>query len=176
MTPVRRPTARSFARPSTAGIVSVALLALQALAGCGFHLQGRTPLPAPLTVPFIEAANEQSDFVQDLRKALLASGARLASGPEGATATVHILRDEVSQSVLSVSANNVPREYEITYSVRFAVEADGRQLLEPRDVALSRDYSFDEQLLLAKTREEELLREALARDLVGIVMRQLSSL
>lgn len=176
MTPVSRRTSRPPARAPRIVPVLPALPALVLLAGCGFHLQGRTPLPAPLTVPFIEAANEQSDFVQDLRKALLASGARLASRPEGATATVHILRDEVSQSVLSVSANNIPREYEITYSVRFAVEAGGRQLLEPRDVALSRDYSFDEQLLLAKTREEELLREALARDLVGIVMRQLSSL
>lgn len=144
--------------------------------GCGFRLQGRASLPAPLAVTFIETDNEQSDFVQDLRKALLASGARLASRSSEASAVVRILRDQVSQSVLSVSATNIPREYELTYSVRFAVEAGGRQLLEPRDVALSRDYSFDEQLLLAKTREEEIMRRALARDLAGIVMRQLSSL
>lgn len=114
--------------------------------------------------------------MQDLRKALLASGARLVREPSAATAKLRILRDEVSRTVLSVSATNIPREYELTYAVRFSVEAGGRELLAPRDVSLSRDYSFDEQQMLAKTREEELLREALARDLVGIVMRQLASL
>jgi outer membrane lipopolysaccharide assembly protein LptE/RlpB len=43
-------------------------------------------------------------------------------------------------------------------------------------VSLSRDFSFDERVLLAKEREEAILREALASDLVGIVMRRLSSL
>lgn len=157
-------------------ILPALLLVLSAFAGCGFHLQGRTPLPAPLAVTFIEAGNGQSDFVQDLRKALLASGARLVREPSAATAKLRILRDEVSRTVLSVSATNIPREYELTYAVRFSVEAGGRELLAPRDVSLSRDYSFDEQQMLAKTREEELLREALARDLVGIVMRQLASL
>lgn len=151
--------------------------AILALGGCGFHLQGRTVLPAPLAVTLVEAEDEQSEFVQDLRRALLASGARLTSRSQDATAVVRVLQDQVSQSVLSVSARNIPREYQITHTVRFAVQAaGGRELLPPQDVALSRDYSFDERLLLAKEREEEILREALVRDLVGIVMRQLASL
>lgn len=156
-------------------LLGVALLAA-ALGACGFRLQGRTPLPAPLAVAHIEAEDRQSQFVQDLRAALLASGARLTARPEEATAIVRVLHDEISRSVLSVSARNIPREYELTYRVRIAVRADGRELLAPQELAVSRDYSFDESALLAKEREEEILREALARDLVGIVMRRLSSL
>lgn len=155
----------------------LALAAAVALGGCGFHLQGRTVLPASLAVTHIDTQDEQSDFVQDLRRALLASGARLTSRSQEATAVVRVLQDQVSQSVLSVSARNIPREYQITHTVRFTVQAaGGRELLPPQDVTLSRDYSFDERLLLAKEREEEILREALARDLAGIVMRQLGSL
>jgi len=152
----------------------VVLLAL--LNACGFQLQGRTPLPEPLKVTFVQAEDRQSDFVQGLRKALIASGAQLAKSSDAASGTVRIVKDEVKREVLSVSARNTPREYEVTYTVRFSVSAGGKELLPEQEVALSRDYSFDETTLLAKEHEEALLREALAKDLVGIVMRRLSSL
>jgi len=154
----------------------LALLTLLTLPGCGFHLQGRTPLPAPLKVTFVQARDRQSDFVQGLRKALSASGARLVTDSEQATATVRVVQDEVKKGVLSVSARNTPREYAVTYTVRFAVEAGGKDLLPEQEVSLSRDYSFDERELLAKENEETILREALAQDLVSIVMRRLASL
>jgi len=146
------------------------------LSACGFQLQGRTPLPKPLAVTFVQAENQQSDFVQGLRKALLTSGARLARSNDAASGTVRVVKDEVKRSVLSVSARNTPREYEVTYTVRFSVSAGDKELLPEQEVALSRDYSFDETALLAKEHEEAILREALARDLVGIVMRRLASL
>ena len=43
------------------------------LASCGFHLQGRQPLPAQFAHTYVDTKDEQTDFVQDLRKALLAS-------------------------------------------------------------------------------------------------------
>ena len=87
-------------------VVVVALLA-----GCGFRLQGRLPLPASLAVTYIEADDAQSDFVQDLRRALLASGARLTAVRSEATAVVRVQRDEFLERVVSVSGRNVPREY-----------------------------------------------------------------
>ena len=50
---------------------------LLTLVSCGFHLQGRTPLPDAFAYTFIDTKDEQTDFVQDLRKALLASGAKV---------------------------------------------------------------------------------------------------
>jgi LPS-assembly lipoprotein len=152
------------------------MLAALAVTGCGFQLQGRAPLPEVLKIAFVQAEDRQSDFVQGLRKALLTSGARLVQSSEAASGTVRIVKDEVKRDVLSVSARNTPREYEVTYTVRFSVSAGSTELLPEQEVSLSRDYSFDERALLAKEHEEAILREALARDLVGIVMRRLSSL
>lgn len=146
------------------------------LASCGFHLQGRTPLPPLLERAYVQADDRQSDFVQGLRKALLASGAQLADRPEDASAVVQILTDQVTERVLSVSASNLPREYELTHTVRFAVLQSGEELLPVQEVEATRDMTFDERTLLAKEREQAILREALARDLVGMVMRRLSSL
>jgi LPS-assembly lipoprotein len=157
----------------TAALTSAGVLLLSA---CGFRLQGRTPLPAPLAVSYVIAPDKQSDFVQGLRKALIQSGGKLAIRSEEASGTVRIRTDNVSRKVLSVSANNIPREYELTYTVEFSVDAKDKELLPTQKVSVTRDYSFNERTLLAKENEEAVLREGMARDLVSIVMRRLSSL
>jgi LPS-assembly lipoprotein len=173
-------------RASTAAVLAAALcrhavaafVLMTALlaAGCGFRLQGRTPLPAPLARAYVIAPNEQTDFVQGLRKALITSGGTLVEDSTHATGTVRILTDDVTSKILSVSANNIPREYELTYTVEFSVTANGGELLPSQKVSVTRDYSFNERTLLAKDNEESILREGMARDLVSIVMRRLSSL
>jgi LPS-assembly lipoprotein len=146
------------------------------LAGCGFRLQGHTPLPAQFKVAYVEAHDRQSDFVQGLRNALLVNGAILTEDTTAATATVHVLDDRHTQRTLSVSPDNLPREYELIYTVRFSVTAGDKELLAPQELSTSREYSFDVSQLLAKQNEEAILQAALAHDLVDVVMRRLSSL
>ena len=125
---------------------------------------------------YIDTKDEQTDFVQDLRKALIASGVNVirTQGSSGATINVH--DDELTERMLSVSARNIPTEYELTYKVEFSVSSGGKTLIEHEEISATRDISFDETQLLAKEREQEILREALARDLVALVMRRLASL
>jgi len=153
-----------------------AVLLVAALSGCGFHLQGRQPMPESFAYTFIDTQDEQTDFVQDLRKALIASGAKVirTQGSSGATVSVH--DDELTEKILSVSARNIPTEYELTYRVKFSVTANGKTLIDNEEISATRDLSFEESQLLAKEREQEILREALARDLVALVMRRLASL
>jgi LPS-assembly lipoprotein len=146
------------------------------VAGCGFHLQGRQPMPEAFAYTFIDTTDEQTDFVQDLRKALIASGSKVirTQGSSGATVSVH--EDELTERILSVSARNIPTEYELTYRVKFSVTANGKTLIDDEEISATRDLSFEESQLLAKEREQEILREALARDLVALVMRRLAAL
>jgi len=154
---------------------TVPILALL-LASCGFHLQGRQPLPAQFAYTYVDTKDEQTDFVQDLRKALIASKVNVirTKGSAGATITVH--DDELTERILSVSARNIPTEYELTYRVKFSVVAEGKTLIDNEEISATRDISFDEAQLLAKEREQEILRAALARDLVALVMRRIAAL
>ncbi|HLA73188.1 MAG TPA: LPS assembly lipoprotein LptE [Steroidobacteraceae bacterium] len=156
--------------------VLAGLLVAATLAGCGFHLQGRQPMPEAFAYTFIDTKDEQTDFVQDLRKALIASGSKVipTRGSSGATVSVH--EDELTERILSVSARNIPTEYELTYRVKFSVTAGGKTLIDQEEITATRDLSFEESQLLAKEREQEILREALARDLVALVMRRMASL
>lgn len=149
---------------------------LVVLSGCGFHLQGRLPLPESIRTLHVEAVDEQSDFTQALRASLASSGAHLVEMSGPTAATLQISTDRITERVLTVSARNLPTDYELTYEVVVGVRGAGRELMAPETVSLSRIYSFDETKLLAKDREKEILLDALARDMAGVVMRRLSSL
>ena len=169
---MRAPAIRSGWR----GAVRALLLAhLLMIAACGFHLRGRADLPRSLAAVRLDAGDEQSDFYTSLRAALNASGSRLdAAGSDAAT--IRILEDSSSERVLTVSARNTPTAFVLVYQVKVAVEYQGRELLAPEAHTLTREYSFDESALLAKNRERDTLRQALADDLVTVVMHRLAAL
>lgn len=152
---------------------ALAVLAL-ALSACGFHLQGRETLPASLAAVRIEAVDPQSDFNLGLRAALRRSGTALVE--DGNPAVVRILADGSTEKVLTVSSFNIPTAYQLDYTIRISVSAGDRELMPPETHTLSREYTFNEKALLAKERERELLAEALADDLVTLVMRRLANL
>lgn len=147
-----------------------------ALGACGWRLQGTSKLPEVMTVTYVDTDDRYSEFNRALRESLRVSGVRLASNPGEATATVRILHDESGQRVLSVSARNTPEEFEVFYVIEYSVSGRDGELIAPQKLELTRDYSYDETAVLAKQREQVVLREALARDLAGLVVRRLASL
>jgi LPS-assembly lipoprotein len=147
-----------------------------ALSACGFRLAGSDPLPAVMARPFLSLKDPYTDFSREFEHQLKSSGAALQLAREGATAIVEVTKDLVEQRTLAVSAKNIPTEYELTYTVTFNVRAASKELLAPQTISLSKDFSFDETLQLAKEHEADILRRQMARDLVSIAMRRLTSL
>jgi LPS-assembly lipoprotein len=152
------------------------LLAAGLLAGCGFRLQGAASLPPVLASAYVDPSDSQSDFYLGLRSALRGAGTTLAPQGGESVATIRILADGASERVLTVSAGNIPTAYTLSYTVRIAVSAGGRELIAPEDHTMAREYSFDRTALLSKEREREALTAALADELVTQVMRRLASL
>jgi LPS-assembly lipoprotein len=162
-------------------------LVLLAASGCGFRLQGETSLPPVLAALRVQTADSQTDFAQALERALQRAGVGIVQGggggtvqggataPTGEAAVLRIERDELLERVASVSARNVPREYELTYVVRYSLSLGGQTRIDAEEVSVSRDFTFDETAALAKDRERDLLREALARELSGVVLARLAS-
>ena len=152
------------------------------LSACGWRLQGTTRLSGVMAVTYVETEDRYTDFNRALRDSLRASGVQLAGTPAEATAIVRIIRDDSGQRVLSVSARNTPEEYEVYYRIEYSVagldqeRSASAELIAPQRLELTRDYSYDVTAVLAKQREEAILREAMARDLAGLVVRRLASL
>jgi outer membrane lipopolysaccharide assembly protein LptE/RlpB len=75
-----------------------------------------------------------------------------------------------------VDARNIPTDFELEYEVALEVRTAGKTLMAEEPFSLTRIYSFNERKLLAKEREKDVLRSALARDLASVVTRRLSAL
>jgi LPS-assembly lipoprotein len=146
------------------------------LAGCGFHLKGALALPKDVSSVFVATSDELSPFAVELHRALRASGASEAPSVEAADAVIRVAQDRTGQRVLSVNSRNTPQEYQVYYVVGYSIDRGGKQAVPPQETELSRAYSFSESDLLAKNREEAILREAIARDLADLVLRRLASL
>ena len=149
---------------------------LTLLAGCGFHLQGAFTTPPAMERTYIATSDHRSLFYRELHATLESAGVQLVDNPESATATLAISFDETDQRVLSVSARNVPTEYEVYYTIEYALDGGTESLLELQTLTLTRDYTYDSTLVLGKGREEDLLREAIVDDLVRIVLKQIATL
>ena len=143
------------------------------LAGCGFQLAAQPTLPASLQRVSLVAEDTRSGLYLALSDALLEQGVIL-----DATAPTELRLSDVStgQRVLSVSARNVPREYEVFYTAAFVVRRGTRELMRSGLLTYTRDYNWSEFEVLGKVQEEEQLRELIVADLVDAIVRQLSTL
>lgn len=151
-------------------------LALSALSACGFHLAGAGRLPVAMQSTYLESVDPQSPFYGSLSEALRQHGLVLVDSAANAGARLIISEDSTGQRVLSVTARNIPREYEVYYAVTFSLEAEGEPLIAPEVLIARRNYTYDETRVLGKEREESILRQALAEDLARQVVRRIEAL
>jgi LPS-assembly lipoprotein len=146
------------------------------VAGCGFHLQGAGTLPPAMTRTFVDTDRPHSEFLTSLTDTLRQRGAEVLPAPVEGAAVLHISSDQTGQRVLSVSARNIPREYEVYYAVTFSLRVGTESLITNESLVVTRAYTYDETEVLAKAAEEQILREALAADLARRVMQRIQSL
>ena len=152
------------------------LICLLGLTACGFQLRGEATMPAEMDRTYIQTDDRHSPFYVRLRDEFRTAGIEVVDSPVDAKAIFVIETDVTSQRVLAVSARNVPREYEVFYTISYSLMAEQDTLMDRRSQTKTQAYTWDETEVLGKTREEELLRNAIADDLVRVVMIQLAAL
>ena len=156
----------------------VLALALSAtlLQGCGFALRG-----APNYVfDTVAVTPERSGGVAAELARLLGSRVRPAVTPEGGTppdAIVEVLNESRQKVVVGVNAAGLVREFELRLAVRFLVRTPkGAVLIEPTDISLERNVSFNEATVLSKETEEVMLNRDMQTDAVQQIVRRLAAI
>lgn len=160
------------------GLRLAALLAASLLVcACGFQLRGEARLPEVMSETHLAVADRSTVFVRELGLMLEGSGVRLVEEPTGQSALLRIHSQRMQRQALSVSGQARVREYLIVFEVDIElVDAGGEPLIERETLRLTRDYSFDEQEILAATREEEFLRNDLSRNMAAQLLRRLEAI
>ena len=153
-------------------IVALPLL----LGACGYQLQGRADPSTELVPVFVDVRDRNTDLSRELSRALKVSKVPTAASSEEAKAVLEIVRDRSGREVESISARNRPQEYRVFYTATYRVRVGDELVLAPQNVTRTRIYTYDELEVLAKAGEESLLRQALAREIAGVIARRVATL
>jgi len=119
--------------------------------------------------------DENSTLARRVRVLLEQTGVQFV-GSNQATAFLEIPLNSVVTEVLTIGDNARVREYRITHTVRFRVtDAEGKDIIPLQTMRQAREISFDEQEILATSREQEYLKQDLAETLSRLLVTRLES-
>ena len=159
-------------RTAVIGLLLTALLGT----GCGYQLRGAATLPPEMDKTRIVIDDEYSSLARRVRVMLERSGVEFVTVDE-ASAILEIPENEIVTEVLTIADNARVREYRVTHTVKFRLTDDrGQELIGWQTLRQSREISFDEQRILASSREQEYLREDLAETMAQLLVARLESI
>ena len=144
------------------------------LSACGFQLRGSSALPAGLKNLYIQAPTVLSD---EVRVYLEGSDTQIQDQRTGADVVLTLSDGRYDRRVLSVDPDTgKEREFALTYSLNYrAAKIDGKTLLNSQRLIIHRDYVFDPNTVIGKSREEWVLRNEMRRDAIRQILFRLQS-
>jgi LPS-assembly lipoprotein len=144
------------------------------LAACGFQLRGQATLP--WNTLYVQAP-ALSPFALQLKRAVQAgSSTRIIESADQAEAILQILTELPEKEILSLGAGGRVREFQLRYRVQFRLtDAQNREHIPASEIALKRDYSFNDEQVLSKESEEALLYRDMRADAVHQLVRRLQA-
>jgi LPS-assembly lipoprotein len=153
------------------------IVLLFTLTACGFHLRGWQQTAAVEVAKIYVSSLGANNVVREVKSQLQGAGASAVASAAEAEFTLRIERENFNQTVLSVSATTGKvEEYQITLTVTMSVvDASGKELLVGEGIRLARDFTFDEDAVLGKAAEEDVLREDLIRQTAAQILRRLNA-
>jgi LPS-assembly lipoprotein len=134
------------------------------LAGCGFHLRQAPDQPPSMRKIYVAAAGHNGQLLRQLRRSLASDQTEVLDTPVGATTTLSIINVQQASLPLAVDDNGNPVEYQVTYTVEFALIVQDVTVLEPQVVTLTRNYAYSVANAVANQEQEQILGDAMAKD------------
>jgi LPS-assembly lipoprotein len=161
------------------------------LAGCGFKMQGVTPMPFDslnITIP------QNSQFGADVRRAIraaspniviieptpikpVAPGEKPVIDPKSiAQAKLEQVSEVRNSRIVSLNARGKPEEFELTLVYTFRLVTAKNQIILPNTtLSAARAMPFDERVVQAKEGEAVTLYRDMQKSLVARMMRRLTA-
>jgi LPS-assembly lipoprotein len=149
------------------------LLATLLLSACGFHLRGQAGMP--FNTLYLDTVNSKTPFISELRRSLEASKVKLAPTAAQADVVLKVVFENSNKQILTLSGSGRVTEFRLIYSVSLrAYDHKQQDWIPAEEMALRRDYSYDDTKVLAKEAEETLLYQSMRSEMVQQIMRRLS--
>ncbi|SNS39822.1 LPS-assembly lipoprotein [Noviherbaspirillum humi] len=158
-------------------LLPLLLAASIVLSACGFHLRGSDGKAAlPFQTVFVNMP-PNAPLGVELRRYLRAGGTQVVTDPKQAQAIFEVVSERRDQSAPLLNTQGRIREYTLFYRLRFRVRDNaGKELLAPVELVQKRDITFNENQVLAKEKEDELLFREMQGDAVQQILRRMAAI
>lgn len=144
---------------------SVLLMCCLLSSGCGFHLRGMVDMPSWLNDVAIIIESGHRDLESLLKAQLDAYHIHVTSDPNQAHYWLIIEKDREEQHITSVSSSTTPRQYQMTYVVRYRLQqAKGGDIISSSQVVITRQITINSDRILGSNDEENTLKKEMRRD------------
>ncbi|MDM8547227.1 hypothetical protein QUF61_12090 [Candidatus Venteria ishoeyi] len=147
------------------------------LTACGFQLRGEVKLPETLQPIYV--ASQNADLLAAMTRLRLQEHAvAMTQTPDQAGLLLTLSQESQEERTFTVSAlSGKLQEVELHYRVALQVkDSNGKLWIPAETIHLQRTFAFDEQAVLAKYSERQVLIEEMRHDIVSQVLRRLSYL
>lgn len=145
-------------------------------AGCGFQLRGQADIPYKSM--YVDGA-AGSPLVTNLQRIIRSGGhkERLANSSAEAERSLQIMSEVRNKIILSLSGAGRVREYQLQYRVKYRLLApQGKEILLPTEIVLTRDMSYNDAYIIAKGEEEQQLYRDMQTDAAQQILRRIALL
>lgn len=146
------------------------------LIGCGFHLRSQAYLPPQLKRVYLQSEAPLSLLTTQFQQTLKNMGVTLADNQQTAPITLKLVTDKFSQIAIGTGTTNQLTTYTLTYTVSYQLfDPRDRAIIEPRQVAINRSFTTNNNQMLGSTNEQTLLQQDMRREAIMQIMNQLST-
>jgi LPS-assembly lipoprotein len=150
----------------------IMLTAALLLSACGFQLRGAAPMPFQSI--YVQAAPTSPFAIQLKRMVQAGGGTRIVERPEQAEVILQVLNELQEKQILSLGGGGRVREFQLRYRVSFRLtDVKNREHIPKSEIVLRRDFTFNDEQVLAKEAEEALLLRDMRNDAVQQLVRRL---
>jgi LPS-assembly lipoprotein len=151
----------------------ILLITAMLLAACSFHLRGQAGMP--FDTLYLEAANPNTPFIRELRLDLEANKVKLVNAAGQADLVLSIVSEIPDKQILSLSGSGRVTEFQLFYRVSVrAYDLKKQEWIPAEEFVMHRDYSYDDNKVLAMEAEETLLYQSMRSDMVQQILSRLS--
>ncbi|MDD5215713.1 MAG: LPS assembly lipoprotein LptE [Methylococcales bacterium] len=138
---------------------------------CGFHPRGSYAMPLEMQAVYLEGGTPilREQVATQLRN----SKSQLAESREKAGIVIKLFDEQFVRRSVSLSERGKTNEYELLYRLEYEVATPKDAILLSRQpLEVRRDYYNDQQAILARDNEENVLRSEMSQQVVRTLLNQ----
>ena len=144
------------------------------LGACGFTLRGTQQLPfATIYLNFPPNSPLGTELARNIRAG---TSTQIETDATKAAAALDLIGENRDRQVLTLDAQGRAIEYTLRDRLRFRLrDAQGREVIEPTELQVQRQISYNDSQRLSKETEEAMLYRDMQTDLVQQLLRRVAA-